>query len=126
MTRALITIVLLAGAVVCGAASAAPQKQPPKAKSAAAVKAQENYSITCQVCHGPAGKGVMPGSDLTSGTWKHGGTIPAIVKTISEGVPGTAMLPAKDRFTKAEILELAKLVRSFDKKPAGRKPPVKK
>jgi hypothetical protein len=39
--------------------------------------------------------------------------------------PGTAMVPAKDRFSKAEILELAKLVQSFDKTRASRKP-VKK
>ena len=81
--------------------------------------------MTCQPCHGPEGKGVLPGTDLTTGKWKHGSTVPAIAKTISEGIPGTAMLPAKDRFTKAEILELAKLARSFNKSPR-RKPTVKK
>lgn len=133
MNNALIAMILLAAGVVSGAPGAtqaaavagAPQKAP-RGKSAAAAKALENYRMTCQACHGPEGKGMLPGSDLTSGTWKHGSTIPAIVKTINEGVPGTAMLPAKDRFTKAEILELAKLVRAFDRKPAGRKPPVKK
>ena len=81
--------------------------------------------MICQPCHGPDGKGVLPGTDLTSGKWKHGSTVTAIAKTISEGIPGTAMLPAKDRFSEAEILELAKLARSFNK-PPRRKPPVKK
>ena len=85
----------------------------------------EQYSFTYQPCHGPEGKGVLPGTDLTSGKWKHGSTLAAIAKTISEGVSGTAMVPAKDRFSKAEILELAKLVQSFDKTRASRKP-VKK
>lgn len=115
---------LVAGNAVSGTARV-QQKPPPKATPAAAVKAQDNYRMTCQPCHGPAGKGVLPGTDLTSGTWKHGSTVPAIAKVIADGVPGTAMLPAKDRFTKAEILELAKLARSFDKTPR-RKPPVKK
>jgi mono/diheme cytochrome c family protein len=112
-----------------------PPKQTPPAKpkqgseprqSAAAAKAREQYSFTCQPCHGPEGKGVFPDTDLTSGKWKHGSTLAAIAKTISDGVPGTAMVPAKDRFSKAEILELAKLVQSFDKTRARKKPPVKK
>jgi len=41
-------------------------------------------------------------------------------------VPGIAMVPAKDRFSKAEILELAKLVQSFDKTRTRKEPPVKK
>jgi mono/diheme cytochrome c family protein len=109
-----------------------PPPQPPTQKqgaerrqSPAAAKALEQYAFTCQPCHGPEGKGVLPGTDFTSGKWKHGSTIEAIAKTISEGVPGTAMVPAKDRFSKAEILELAKLVQSFDK-TRPRKPPVKK
>ena len=107
------------------------QKQPPKQgserkPSPAVAKALEQYAFTCQPCHGPDGKGVLPDTDLTSGKWKHGSTLAAIAKTISEGVPGTVMLPAKDRFSKAEILELAKLARSFDKTQSGKKPPVKK
>ena len=137
------TILLVFG--MCAAAAVAPQAQPPKQKppvkqkappkkeqdsdrqrSAAAAKALEQYSFTCQPCHGPEGKGVFPGTDLASGKWKHGSTVAAIAKTISDGVPGTAMMPAKDRFSKAEIQELAKLVRSFDKSRSGKKPPVKK
>ena len=35
-------------------------------------------------------------------------------EAIAEGIPGTAMLPNKGKLTPEEILELAKLVRSFD------------
>jgi mono/diheme cytochrome c family protein len=135
MTRQTGITVLLVSSMFAAVAAAQEkppaQKQPPKQpsearKSSAAAKALEQYSFTCQPCHGPDGKGVLPGTDLTSGKWKHGSTLAAIAKTISEGVPGTAMLPAKDRFSKAEILELARLTRSFDKTRSGRKPPVKK
>jgi mono/diheme cytochrome c family protein len=45
------------------------------------------------------------------------------VKTITNGVQGTMMLPFKDKLSAAEIAALASLVRSYDKKlkPAGAK-----
>ena len=95
----------------------APQKPPAKGKlTPAQVKARENYQKVCQPCHGPEGKSPMPMMDLLDGEWKHGSSTAAIAKTITEGIPGTAMLPNKDKFTREEILELAKLVRSFDPK----------
>lgn len=48
--------------------------------------------------------------------WKHGARLQDSVKVIGEGVKATAMLPFKEKLTKDEILALAKLVRSFDKK----------
>ena len=53
---------------------------------------------------------------LVDREWKHGTSTPEIAKTITDGVPGTAMLPNKDKFTKEEILALARLVRTFDPK----------
>ena len=128
----------LAGTLVliCGLSAAAPlaqqkapAKQKPKAEPApspAAAKALEHYAFTCQPCHGPGGTGVLPDTDFTDGKWKHGSSLDAVAKTIGEGVPDTTMLPARGRFSQAEILELARLVRSFDKALAGKKPPVKK
>ena len=122
--RVIITVLLftILSSVVAGATQKQPPKKPAPALSA---KAQDHYRMTCQPCHGVEGKGALPGTDLTTGTWKHGSSLQAVAKTISEGVPGTAMLPARDRFTTAEILELSTLVRSFDK-AASRKPPAKK
>ena len=126
---ALIVCSLFAAVAIAQQTEPPKQKQPPKQDSKrpspAAEKAREQYSFTCQPCHGPDGKGLLPGTDLTTGKWKHGSTLEAIAKTISEGVPGTVMVPAKDRFSRVEILELAKLVRSFDKTRSGKKP-VKK
>jgi mono/diheme cytochrome c family protein len=128
---AVITVLLASMFAVATAQQPAKPKQPPKQGSGvrpspAAAKALEQYSFTCQPCHGPQGKGVLPDTNLSSGKWKHGSSLAAIAKTISDGVPGTIMLPVKDRFSKAEIQELAKLVRSFDKTTPGKKPPVKK
>jgi mono/diheme cytochrome c family protein len=98
-----------------------PDDKLPK-KSAAALKAEDNYKATCQVCHLVDGKGLTPDMSFTDGQWKHGSTTAAISKTIKEGVKGTLMLPFKDKFTDAEILELAKLVKAFEpKQPAGKK-----
>jgi mono/diheme cytochrome c family protein len=110
-------------------AAAAQQKPPakPGAKpTAAQAKALENYRTVCQPCHGPDGKGIMPEMDLADGDWKHGTSTQAIAKIIAEGVPGTAMLPNKDKFTQAEMLELARLVRSFDPSLKPEKAPAKK
>jgi mono/diheme cytochrome c family protein len=101
------------------------QKTPPKQATKPAAKpkltpaqekALENYRKTCEPCHGPGGKSPLPDMTLADGAWKHGSSVEQVAKTIAEGVPGTVMMPNKDKFTRAEILELAKLVRSFDPK----------
>ncbi len=89
---------------------------PPSAPKAAPRSAEENYKALCLPCHGPEGKGLLPAMSLTDGTWKHGSTLPALTRTISEGVKGTMMLPFKDKLSRAEILELAKFARQFDPK----------
>ena len=127
---ALIVCSLFAAVAIAQQTEPPKQKQPPKQDSKrlspAAEKAREQYSFNCQPCHGPDGKGLLPGTDLTTGKWKHGSTLAAIAKTIREGIPGTVMEPNKDRLSEAEILELARLVRSFDTKLSGKKPPIKK
>ena len=91
-------------------------------KPAAALKAEETYKTTCQVCHLADGKGLTPDMSFTDGQWKHGATVEALAKTIRDGVKGTLMLPFKDKLSDAEIVELAKLVKAFEpKKPAPRK-----
>jgi mono/diheme cytochrome c family protein len=105
-----------------------PEKAEPKAKGkteSGSQKAQENYRMLCQACHGPEGKAPLKDMSLADGEWKHGSSPAAITKTINEGVKGTQMLPFKDRLTKVEIAELARLVRSFDPKLKSQAP-VKK
>lgn len=113
--------VILAGAlalIVSGLGIAgAQQKAPAKAKpTAAQQKALDNYQTICQPCHGPQGNSPMPTMSLVDREWKQGTSTAEIAKTIAEGIPGTAMLPNKDKLSKEEILELARLVRTFDPK----------
>lgn len=91
----------------------AAQEKPAK-KSAAEAKAEENFAKICQQCHGPEGKSPVPGMSLVDREWRQGNSVQQIAKTIAEGVPGTAMMPNKEKLTREEILALARLVRSFD------------
>jgi mono/diheme cytochrome c family protein len=125
LTRESAALAIAALAFGFTAVSAEVQKETPKPvpKTAAKPKitpgqekALENYKKVCMQCHGPDGKSQLPGMTLADGEWKHGSSLDAIAKTISEGVPKTLMLPNKDKFTPEEIRELAKLVRSFDPK----------
>lgn len=111
MTRVCGTIVAI-GMLAVLTLSAQDEAEPKK--SAAEAKAEENYARICQPCHGPKGKSPLPTMSLVDGEWKHGSSLQQIAKTITEGVPGTAMLPNKEKLTKEEILALARLVRSFD------------
>jgi cytochrome c oxidase cbb3-type subunit 3 len=81
-------------------------------------KAVELFTTNCQVCHGPNGTGspLTKGSAFVGRKWKHGRTQAAVVKTITNGVPGTLMMPFKDKFSPEEIAALAALVRSYDTK----------
>jgi mono/diheme cytochrome c family protein len=106
--------------IVCATATAQQKTEPkPAAKpktTAAQEKALENYRTICQPCHGPEGNALIKEMSLADGEWKHGATPQAVAKSISEGVKGTAMVGFKSKFSREEIAELAKLVRSFDPK----------
>jgi len=110
----------MSGLVVLGVASlgasAALQKTGNGAPDPGRLKAERNYQQVCQPCHGPKGDSPLPMMSLSDGEWKHGSSTQAIAKTIAEGIPGTAMLPNKDKFTQDEIDALAELVRTFDPK----------
>lgn len=108
---------VLALGVCAWSVAGAQQKDRAAAKTkptAAEQKALENYQTICQPCHGPKGNSPMPTMSLVDRDWKQGTSTAEIAKTIAEGIPGTAMLPNKDKLSKEEILELAKLVRTFD------------
>ena len=110
---------VLCAALTLGIAAQDKKKDPPKEpakKSAAAEKAEETYKTICQACHLADGKGLTPDMSFIDGEWKHGTTLDAMAKVIADGVPNTVMLGFKDRLTKEEIVELAKIVRAFDPK----------
>jgi mono/diheme cytochrome c family protein len=84
--------------------------------------AVELYKANCVMCHMPDGNAAIPQMNFADGKWAHGTTPAQVAKVISNGVPGTAMMAFKDRFSDKEILALAKYVRTFDKtlKPAAK------
>jgi len=99
------TLVASRPAVPRQATAAAPVPDP-----AAAL-----YGRMCQACHGKDGKTVMPDMSFVGRTWKHGTKTADMIKVITEGVPGTAMMPFRGRLTETEIRDLARYVRSLDK-----------
>lgn len=63
-----------------------PYTSPEHAKLGAAL-----YRSQCAGCHGLDGAGAGAGPSLTSGTFQRGGSDEELFRTISKGVPGTAM-----------------------------------
>src|SRR6266571_1542400 len=59
--------------------------------SKAATQGAILFRQECVFCHGVSARGGMRGPDLTTGSWSHGGSDAEIARTISDGVPGTAM-----------------------------------
>ena len=49
------------------------------------------FRANCSPCHGLNARGGGRGPDLSSGRWTHGSTDDEILRTISQGVPGTEM-----------------------------------
>ena len=78
--------------------------------------AEELYKTNCAMCHMADGNAAIKQMNFADGEWKHGTSSKELATVITNGVPGTAMMPFKGRLSEAEILELAKYVRKFDKK----------
>ena len=64
--------------------------QHPYASSAEAGRAQ--FQKKCASCHGENAKGGRA-PDLTSGSWRHGGTEEDLIRNITQGIPNTQMPP---------------------------------
>jgi mono/diheme cytochrome c family protein len=115
------TITLGAGTTGVHAQAKAQPKAAAKAGAPADTaemdaRAEAIYKRTCSVCHAMDGNSPLPNMSFTDGVWRHGTTVKEMTETISNGVPGTAMMPFKTQFTEDEILALARYVRKFDKK----------
>jgi aldose sugar dehydrogenase len=103
---------LLIGVVAAVAAAAAAGRKADDAPSAATL---DLYKSKCQQCHMADGNSPLEPLSFADGQWRHGSKPEEVAKTITEGVPTTAMLPFKDQLTAAQIADLAAYVRSFDK-----------
>jgi mono/diheme cytochrome c family protein len=128
LSRPTLALIVLLGGLAAAAGVRAQEKpktdDPGKEskKPAGVLKAEENYKTVCQVCHLADGKGLIPDMSFTDGVWKNGSTTDDVIKVITNGSPSNPlMLPFKDKFTKDEIAELAKIVRAFDPKLKDKK-----
>ena len=72
------------------------------------------------------GNAAIPQMNFADGKWMHGNTPAKLAKVITNGVPGTAMMSFKERFSDPEILGLAKYVMAFDKTHKTSAAPAKK
>lgn len=118
--RALALSLPLTAVLALPAAAGDPPGKPSEATLA-------NYAAKCQACHMPDGNAALEPMNFADGKWIHGSDKAEVIKIISEGAPGTAMLPFSAQLSPAEIADLATYVRSFDKtlaaekaKPAGK------
>ena len=102
MKRVLFTALLLSVPAAAGAQTKAPTTK-------------ELYGSMCQACHGPDGKAPLKEMGFVGRKWKHGTTTAGMVRIITNGVPGTVMLPFKGRLTDQQIRDLARYVRSLDR-----------
>jgi cytochrome c oxidase cbb3-type subunit 3 len=97
--------------------TAEPARNPfggdPKAITQGAVLFRQE----CVFCHGVAARGGMRGPDLTTGSWSHGGSDADLARTISAGVPGTAM-PA-NQLTPDEIWQILAYLRTLEQPVAA-------
>lgn len=76
------------------------------------------YKQKCQVCHAADGNSPLPGMSFADGVWKHGSSLKEVAATITNGVPGTAMVSWKSQLSDPEIQAMAAFVRKFDPKLA--------
>ncbi|MGB3429473.1 MAG: cytochrome-c oxidase, cbb3-type subunit III, partial [Burkholderiaceae bacterium] len=95
--------------------------------AARAARGKEKFAA-CAACHGPEAKGnqALGSPNLTDKTWLYGGTVDAIVQTITNGrgsstlAPGQSAMPAwKDVLGDAQVHLLAAYVWSLSNKPGA-------
>ena len=100
------------------AAPISDQARNPFAGDATAIsKGAVLFRQECVYCHGVGGRGGMRGPDLTTGSWIHGGADADLVRTITDGVPGTAMPP--NNLKTDEIWQLVSYLRTVQQPPAA-------
>ena len=91
---------------------------PAQAKKADPIK--DVYVSNCQMCHGPDGVSPIKDMSFVGRQWKTKTTAEA-AKVITNGVPGTVMLPFENKLKKEQITALARYVRSLDTPQARKK-----
>jgi cytochrome c oxidase cbb3-type subunit 3 len=70
------------------------------------------YDQNCVSCHGAKGEGGV-GPNLTDAYWLHGGTIRAVFRTVTEGVPEKGMIAWKKSLNPLQIQQVASYIASL-------------
>ena len=83
--------VSLAGLLATTMVVGADDKNPFAGDAKAAKLGEFQFRINCAFCHGLSGRGGGRGPDLTKAQKRHGNADADLFRTISQGVPGTAM-----------------------------------
>jgi len=89
-----------------GAPAQEKQKTPIAAKPGASRGGEALFRVNCADCHGLDARGGSQGPDLTASRTMHSASDAAIIRTITKGVPGTAM-PANDLSERETLLVIA-------------------
>lgn len=76
------------------------------------------YDQHCVACHGAKGEGSV-GPNLTDAYWLHGGTIGAVFRTVTEGVPEKGMIAWKKSLNPLQIQQVSSYIASLQ----GTNPP---
>jgi len=82
------------------------------------------FTTNCVTCHGTQAQGTPIAPNLTDNYWLHGGGIKDVFKTITQGVPGKAMIAWSQKLSPKQINEVASYIFSLqNSKPEGAKQP---
>ena len=91
---------------------AGPTRNPYSGDPKAITQGAVLFRQECTFCHGVAARGGMRAPDLTTGLWSHGGSDAELARTISGGVPGTAMPP--NNLPDDEIWQIVAYLRTLE------------
>src|SRR6187551_2821490 len=117
MVKLVISASLVFAVAISATAASAPSTAP-QTKKADPIK--DVYMSNCQMCHGPDGVSQIKDMSFVGRKWKTK-TDAEAVKIITNGSPGTVMLPFESKLKKEQIAALARYVRSLDTPEARKK-----
>jgi putative heme-binding domain-containing protein len=113
--------IALAGLLAAAAGAGADDKNPFAGDAKVAKLGEYQFRINCAFCHGLNARGGGRGPDLTKAQKKHGNSDADLFRTISQGVPGTAMPAGVNGgigvgMTEEEIWQVITFIRSVQVK----------
>jgi cytochrome c oxidase cbb3-type subunit 3 len=116
MHERLILVAIAAALSLAACQQEAKRPAPTQATAQQPQSGKDIFEYRCAFCHGVTGAGDSPtasgypNANLTDGAWAYGQTREDVVRTITNGVPGTPMRGFGDVMTKEEIAAVADYV----------------